>query len=163
MILLSADDLRKALPMREAIAAMKEAFGALSSGKATAPLRTRLEIPRHGGVILFMPAYLDADEAEPVALKAVSVFPQNREAGMPTIHAAVLLVDGTDGRPQALIEGSALTAIRTGAASGLATEYLARPESSILAIIGAGVQARTQAEAVCTVRAIDEVRVYAPA
>lgn len=132
MILLGAEDVRKALPVREAIAAMKEAFGALSSGKATAPLRMCLGIPRHGGVSLFMPAYLDADEVESVAVKTVSVFPQNREVGMPTIHAAVLLVDSTDGRPQILIEGRALTAIRTGAASGLAQSTLPVPRAASL-------------------------------
>jgi ornithine cyclodeaminase len=93
--------------------------------------------------------------------KLVSVFPRNVQTGLPIVNAVVVLLDFETGQVAALLEGGALTAIRTGAASGLATELLARPDATRVAIVGAGVQARTQLEAVCCVRRIEEVAVYA--
>jgi ornithine cyclodeaminase len=155
--LLSRAEVVSALPMAEAIGGMKYAFAQLSTGRAQAPIRTHLEIG-DGNVTLVMPAFL-ADSGD-LAVKVVSVFPNNNQLGLPTIHALVLAVDATTGIPQALLEGGSLTAIRTGAVSGAATDLLAREDARTAAIIGSGVQARTQLEAVCTVRKIDEVRVF---
>ncbi|HRQ38726.1 MAG TPA: ornithine cyclodeaminase family protein [Chloroflexota bacterium] len=157
---LSATDVKKALPMAAAIAGMKSAYAQLSAGLAIAPLRAHLDITPHQGTTLVMPAYLPQDGA--LAVKVVSVFPQNARRGERVINGLVLVIDAETGRPSALLEGSALTAIRTGAGSGAATDLLARREAHIVAILGSGVQARTQLEAVCTVRAISEVRVYSP-
>jgi len=129
LLVLNAADVEQALPMNQAIAAMKDAFAAFSSGKTRMPLRTRIDMPGREAATLVMPALLDA---------------------------------GDTGRPLSLLEGSTLTAIRTGAASGAATDLLAREDSCTVAIIGIGAQARRQLEAVCTVRAVDSVRVYAP-
>ena len=159
MLVLSREEVRQALPMREAIEAVKEAYRALSSGNAEVPLRLSLPVAPHDGVSLFMPAFVGGEE-EALAVKVVSVFPHNPERGMPTIYAAVLVLEPDTGRPIALLEGGTLTALRTGAASGAATEVLARPDSRVLAVFGAGVQGRTQAEAVCTVRPIERVWVY---
>ncbi|MFW6183802.1 MAG: ornithine cyclodeaminase family protein [Chloroflexota bacterium] len=156
--ILSAEDVRQALPMAQAISSMKGAYGQLSAGEATVPLRTQVAVPRYGGVSIFMPAYLTG--SDDLAVKIVSVFPENAEQNLPTIHGLVLALDAETGRPLALLEGGTLTAIRTGAGSGAATDLLARPDASIVAIIGSGVQARTQLEAVCTVRDVREVRVY---
>lgn len=156
--ILNAEEVRRALPMATAIEAMKDAYAQLSAGKAQVPLRTQIDVPSHEGVSLFMPAYLPAREA--LAVKIVSVFPQNVSQKLPTIHGVVLALEAGTGRPLALLEGGALTAIRTGAASGAATDLLARPEAETVAIIGTGVQARTQLEAICTVRPIKRVRVY---
>ena len=82
----------------------------------------------------------------------VHVNPDNPDRGLPFIHAIVTLSDAKTGIPLALMDGEWITALRTGAGAGLATEVLSRPESSILAIFGTGVQARTQVEAICTVR-----------
>jgi len=161
MLILTASQIRDALPMKDAIRAMGPAFRAFSCGTAAVPLRTRIDIPRHDAQCLFMPAYL-AGDPEILALKAVSVFPRNTCSGMPVVTAAVLLMDGRTGVAVACMEGSALTAIRTGAASGLATRLLARGDSRTLAVIGAGVQARTQIAAVCAVRAIRKVMIYGP-
>jgi ornithine cyclodeaminase len=109
------------------------------------------------GSSLVMPAYLEQNGA--LAVKVVSVFPQNVEIGLPIIHALVMVLDSVTGRPQALLEGGALTAIRTGAASGAATDLLARPDAASVVIFGSGVQARTQLEAVCTVRDIQAVHI----
>jgi ornithine cyclodeaminase/alanine dehydrogenase-like protein (mu-crystallin family) len=92
----------------------------------------------------------------------VSVFPGNPARGLPLIHAVVIVVDAETGRPVALMDGTYLTALRTGAASGAATELLARPGTRVAAIFGAGAQARTQLEAICTVRPIEKVWVYDP-
>ncbi len=155
--LFSAADVRAALPMAEAIAAMKQAFAQLSDGRADAPMRTHLAITPDDSTLV-MPGHVPDNHA--LAIKVVSVFGSNSARGLPLIHALVLALDETTGRPLALMEGGALTAIRTGAASGAATDVLARPEARIAAIFGSGVQARTQLEAICTVRPIEEVRVF---
>ncbi len=155
---LSADDVRQALPMSEAVEAMKAAFAQLSAGRAAVPLRTPIEVPAHNGVTLFMPAYLADDDQ--MAIKIVSVFNDNPAQGLPLIHALVVVVDATTGRPQAAMDGTFLTALRTGAVSGAATDLLARPRARIAAIFGAGVQGRTQLEAVCAVRPIEQAWVF---
>jgi alanine dehydrogenase len=156
--ILSREDVRQALPMRQAIEAMKGAFAQLSTGQADVPLRVALDVPRHNGVTLFMPAYLSADDQ--MAVKIVSVFNDNPAQGLPLIHALVVVVDATTGSPAAVMDGTALTALRTGAASGAATDLLARQDAHTAAVFGAGVQGRTQLEAVCTVRPIREAWVY---
>lgn len=155
---LSADDIRSAISMAEAIEAVAGGFAQLSSGSASAPLRTSLG--SSGGTSLFMPAYLP--DSETTALKIVSVCPENPLQGLPTIIAIVAVIDGRTGSPLALMDGTYLTALRTGAASGAATDLLARQDAKVLALFGAGAQGRTQLEAVCTVRAIEEVRVFDP-
>jgi alanine dehydrogenase len=160
--ILNAADVRKALPMRDAIEAMKRAYAALSDGRADVPLRTRLAVPPHDGLTLIMPAYVQDSEAEALAIKAVSLFPQNPARGLTYIQAAVLLLEPDSGRALALLEGGSLTAIRTGAASGAAIDLLAREDSHTLAIIGAGTQGRTQLEAACTARHIERVFIFDP-
>lgn len=156
--ILNAQEVRAALPMPAAIAAMKDAFTQVARGDVVLPLRTQIEVSGHEGVAVIMPAYAAGSEA--LAVKVVAVYPGNSRLGLPTIHGAVLVMEAATGRPVALLEGGTLTAIRTGAASGAATDLLARPDASVAAIIGSGVQARTQLEAICTVRSISEVRVY---
>lgn len=158
IIIMNAREVRAALPMPDAIEAMKAAFSQLSAGNAQFPLRSKLEIEEHHGVTLVMPAYLP--ETDALAVKVVSVFPQNITISEPTIYAAVLTLDAATGRPLALMEGGTLTAIRTGAASGAATDLLARTDASVVGLFGSGVQARTQLEAVCTVRPVNSVRIF---
>jgi ornithine cyclodeaminase len=155
LTLLSGEDVRRLVPMTDAIEAMASAFGQLSSGRAEIPLRTSVDAER--GVSLFMPGYLR--DTRVLGGKIVSVFGDNPEVGLPVVTAAVLLLDSDTGLPRALLDGTALTALRTGAASGLATRLLARADASVLAVFGAGVQARTQIEAVRAVRRIREVRI----
>ena len=162
MIILRSEVVRQSLPMSQAIAAMKRAYAALSDGRAQAPLRLSMQIPWHEATGLFMPAYVHDDTGEAMAVKAVALFPHNSERGLPLIQAAVLVMEADSGRPIALVEGSTLTAIRTGAASGAATDLLARPDSQVVAIFGAGVQGRTQLEAVCTVRPVQTAWIYDP-
>jgi len=153
--ILSEADVRAAIDMRQAIEAMREAFGQLAAGQATVPLRTPVETEK--GLTLFMPAYLRG--TGDLGAKIVSVYPDNPALGLPTITAVVIVLDGQTGQPLALMDGTYLTALRTGAASGLATELLARRDAQVVAVFGAGVQARTQLEAVRAVRPIREVRI----
>jgi len=156
--ILSGADVRRAVTMAEAIQAVREAYVQLSTGQAVVPLRTPVPVAKREGVTLFMPAYLTGSDA--LGAKIVSVFPANPARGLPLIHAVVLVVDAGTGRPLALMDGTYLTALRTGAASGVATDLLARRDARVAAILGAGAQARTQLEAVCTVRKIEQVWVY---
>ena len=162
MLVLNAADVRNALPMREAIEAMQQAFRALTEGRAEVPLRCHLTVQPHDGVSLVMPAFVDDPLGQALTVKVVSVFDRNVEKRLPRIQAAVLVLEPDTGRPVALIEGATLTAIRTAAGSGAATELLARSDSRTLAIFGAGVQARTHLEAMCTVRSIETVWMYGP-
>lgn len=158
--ILTAEDVRTALPMGEAVETMKKAFAQLSAGKAEVPLRVGLQVPQHNGVTLFMPGYLSQDDQ--MAVKIVSVFNDNPARGLPLIHALVVVLDAETGAPAAVMDGAYLTALRTGAASGAATDLLAREESKTAAVFGAGMQARTQLEAVLTVRSIQSAWVYDP-
>jgi ornithine cyclodeaminase len=162
MRILSGADVRKALPMPAAIEAMRHAFASLSGGHVVMPQRIHMAIYRHQGVSLLMPAYIDDAVGEALALKVVSLFPGNAARGLAMLQAVVLVFDPQTGRPVALMEGATLTAIRTAAACGLATDFLARPESKVLAVFGAGVQARAQLQAMCCVRPIKTAWIYDP-
>lgn len=156
--ILSAADVQSALAMPEAIDLMKDAFVQLSSGQATVPGRLSLDMPSAGGRVLFMPAYIPKQEQ--VGVKIVSVMDRNPDRGLPLIQAVVMVMDAATGRAVALMDGEYLTALRTGAASGLATDLLAREDSEVLAVFGAGKQSRTQVEAICCVRKIKRVLLF---
>lgn len=162
MIVLNAADVRAALPMEQAIEGMKRAYAALSAGNAQVPQRLYLPVPPHDAASLIMPAFIDDQIAQSLAVKIVSLFPRNPARGLSFIQAAVLVLEADTGRPLALLEGSTLTAIRTGAASGAASDLLARHDSHNAAIFGAGAQGRTQLEAISTIRSIRTVWVYDP-
>jgi ornithine cyclodeaminase/alanine dehydrogenase-like protein (mu-crystallin family) len=158
IIALSSVDIKNAISMSEAIGLMKEAFIQLSAGSASVPLRTKIDMPHANGTALFMPAYLPRNEQ--YSLKAVSLFKDNPSRELPLIHALVVLFDATDGRPLALMNGETITALRTGAASGLATDLLARKDSQIAFIFGAGTQGRSQLEAICCARTIRKAYIF---
>jgi alanine dehydrogenase len=153
---LSAADVRQALPMSRAIEIMRSAFGQLSANKVEMPLRPRLETDR--GAFLLMPAFLK--QSREIGFKMVSIWADNPSRGLPAIVGLAIVIDPDTGQPLALINGEALTARRTGAAGGLATDLLARPEAHVVAVFGAGVQARAQLEAVREVRQVKEVRIF---
>lgn len=142
--------------MPDAIAAARDAFEALAAGRVTIPPRTRMPLA-NGAAILTMPGATGSPER--VGAKFLSVVPDNADTRVPVIQGLVVLFDPIRGTPVAIIEGTALTAIRTGAASGLATDLLARRDARTLAMIGAGAQARDQVAAVRCVRSIEDVRI----
>ena len=156
--ILSRPDIQRCLTMSEAIDAMRLAFGALRNGQATMPQRAAINLPEQGTMLL-MPSLLATLEQQDFGLKLVAVMPRNAVRNLPLIHASVLLVDATTGRTLAIMEGGWLTAMRTGAVSGLATDLLARPDADVLALFGAGTQAPLQALAIHTVRPLREIRV----
>ena len=156
--ILTAADIRSALTMNEAIDAVARAYGQLSAGKATMPLRSRFHTDK--GVTLVMPAHLH--ESGDFAVKIVSVYPDNPTLGLPTVAATVLALDPQTGMPLALMEGDSLTALRTGAAGGVAARYLARADAATVALFGAGVQARSQLKAAMAVRSIERVWIVDP-
>src|SRR5258706_1268027 len=162
MLILNASEVHPALPMDRAITAMKDAYAALSNGTAVVPIRMRLPISNHNALSLFMPAYMKTDSGEALAVKIVSLFPNNPSHGLAYIQAAVLVLESDTGRAIALLEGSTLTAIRTGAGSGAAIDILARKDSKVIAIFGAGPQGKTQLEAACAARNIETAYIYNP-
>ena len=157
LLTVAAHDLPKLLPMRDAVEAMKSAFAALSAGRVAAPQRAVVPVDDVDGISLLMGGYVPG---EGLAAKTVSVFNRNREMGKDVVTGLVLVLDPVSGEPVGLMDGGALTAWRTGAAVGAATDLLARPDARIAALIGAGVQARTQLLALDAVRELETIRVF---
>lgn len=157
MRILDARQVRDAVTMKEAIAAVRRGFIALTAGKATVPLRAVLETPT-GDITLAMPAHIHGQPF--TVVKVVSVCPSNPARDLPAITGVLLILEAETGVPLAMIDGAFLTALRTGAASGVATDLLAGADARVLGVIGAGVQARTQIAAVRAVRSIDEIRIH---
>lgn len=158
MLLLTKMDIKSIFTMKDAIEADKDAFRIYSEGKSVVPLRTNIAIPKYEGQILFMPGYVD--EMDVIGVKIVSVFPQNMQKGKPTTPATMVLIDGSSGEVCAILDGTYLTQLRTGAASGAATDILARSDAQIGALIGTGGQGAAQLEAMVTARELKEVRVF---
>ncbi|MFX0197578.1 MAG: ornithine cyclodeaminase family protein [Candidatus Hodarchaeota archaeon] len=156
--ILCEEDIRRVLPMKDAIETMKEAFRELSAGRVKMPARTHIDISAYDGTALFMPSY--ADYFGKICSKVVNVFDANLKRGLPSIQGIVCLLDGETGSPLAILNGTFLTALRTGAASGAATDLLARSDANTVAIIGAGAQGCMQLEAMCAVRSIKKVWIY---
>jgi len=158
ILILSHDEVVELLPMKECIALMREALIKLASGEVHQPLRTIVRPPDAAGVMGLMPSYVGGGEAA-YGLKTVCIFPSNPAKGKDAHQGAVLLFSAETGELLALMNASAITAIRTAAVSAVATELLAREDARELAIVGAGVQARTHLKAIAEVRPIKRCRV----
>jgi len=155
---IDADAIRAAAPMPELLDAIEAAYRDVAAGRDRSPVRTRVALP--DGDLLLMPGVREGDTG--TSVKLVTVKPGNAQRGLPTIHAVVIWLDASSGEPRAVLDGATVTAMRTGAASGVATRLLARPDAEVLAIIGAGAQAAWQVRAVLAARPIRELRIYAP-
>lgn len=151
MQLLDASELRRRLPMAAAIDALEAGFR--EQDPSVVPLRSQVATP--SGTLLQMPAFGDAG----VGVKLVTLTPDNPERGLPFINAVYVLFGSATQAPEAIVDGAALTALRTAAVSGLATRYLARADTRRLMIFGAGVQARSHLEAMLAVRSVEHVTV----
>ncbi|MFC1499828.1 ornithine cyclodeaminase family protein [Candidatus Zixiibacteriota bacterium] len=156
-LLLNRNDVQTVLQMNECIDAHEKAFTEMANGTAVLPLRTGISPP--DGLSLYMPAYLQ--EMNALACKVVTVFKNNpADHKLPVVIGTVLLQDASTGQVTCIMDGGYLTAVRTGAVSGLATRYLAREdEGQVVTIYGAGVQAIMQLWAVCEVRNISRAMV----
>jgi ornithine cyclodeaminase len=158
ILVLTYSEVKQLLPLPECITVMAEALSALACGQMEQPLRSVFSPPNVPGVMATMPAYKTG--AKPVfGLKAICVFPGNAAIGKDAHQGGVLLFSGDTGEPLALMNASAITEIRTAAVSAVATRVLARADACELAVIGAGVQARSHLAAIPWVRSISRARI----
>ena len=158
ILVLNNREVAELLPMKECIAVMREALSSLASGNAHQPLRTIMRPADAKGVMGLMPAFMAGDSAA-FGLKAICVFPGNPAQGKDAHQGAVLLFSGETGELLAMMNASAITAIRTAAVSGVAADLLARVDACNLAILGSGVQARSHLEAMSQVRSLRRCRI----
>lgn len=159
VLVLSHADVERLLPIEECIEVMSDALAALARGELFQPLRSVVRPPEAAGFFGLMPAHRGG-ERPAFALKALTIVPDNPARGLDSHQGAVLLSNGETGELEAVLDASAITAIRTAAVSAVATRALARDDARELAIIGAGVQARAHIEAVAVVRELERARIW---
>lgn len=155
---LTEKEMREIFSMEEAISAAGEALRIYTEGGSNIPLRVNIPVEEYAGQALYMPGYVK--DARALGIKVVSVYPKNAERGIPATPATMVLMNDETGEVCALMNGTWLTRLRTGAVSGAATNLLARKDAKIGALIGTGGQAETQLEAMMTVRDLKEVWVF---
>jgi len=158
IVILNHEEVAELMPMSECIDVMAEALTALARGQVHLPLRTVVRPPDAAGMMGLMPAYMSGERAA-YGLKAVCVFLSNPAIGKDAHQGSVMLFSAETGELLAMVNASAVTAIRTAAVSGVATRLLARKDANDLAIIGSGVQARSHLAAMAAVRPVKRVRV----
>ncbi len=158
MLFLSDADVARLLSMREAIDTVEKAFGEYAKGAVLMPPRSTMMLDRFGGSVSLMPSYIE--EMGALATKIISIYFRNPEQGLPTSIAWIVVNDPETGMLEALMEATHLTAVRTGAVTGVAARYLAPKDSHVAAIIGCGVQGRTQAWAVAETCRLDTIRIF---
>lgn len=152
-----ADAIIAAVPIGELLDAVEAAYRDVAAGRDRSPVRSRVSLP-HGDLLL-MPGVREGGAGSSV--KLVTVMPDNPGSGLPTIQAVVVWFDALTGEPLAVLEGKALTAMRTGAASGVSARLMSRTDASTLCLLGAGAQAAWQVRSVLAARPIRELRVFA--
>jgi alanine dehydrogenase len=157
MLVLSRAEVAALLDLDALIDALAPAMAELSAGRACAPLRVAAAVPDREGLLLAMPARVPASRA--LSAKLVTLFPQNAGTPVPTHQALIAVFDPDSGAPLALLDGTEITAARTGACSALSARLLAREDARVLAVLGTGVQARSHARAMARVRPLAELRV----
>ncbi|QCC50696.1 ornithine cyclodeaminase family protein [Halapricum salinum] len=156
--LLSAADVTEHTTTADVVDAVEEAFGAYARGDVQMPAKSYIDLPRYNGDFRSMPAYMDAGEWDAAAVKWVNVHPDNEDRfELPTVMGVIVYSDPRNAFPLALLDGTTITRLRTGAAAAVATRHLAPEDASSLGLVGAGTQAYAQLEAIATVRDIDEV------
>ena len=158
LIVLGERDVHELLPIAECVDVMESAFRTVARGGFMQPLRSIAWLPDRRGAIGTMPGFLAEPDA--VGAKVITVFPQNRAAGLESHQGSVLLHETQTGKPLAIVHAGAVTAIRTAAVSALATRILANDSASRLALLGSGTQARTHLEAMLAVRPIKHVKIW---
>ncbi len=159
MRVLSRADVQKAMDMASCIEVNARAFAAVSASRATVPVKNHIPVEgQEEAVALFMPGYLPDEGA--LGAKIVSVFPGNRDKGLPTTIGVIMLVSAETGAPLAVMDGTWLTSLRTGAGTGVATKLMARDDSKVLTLVGAGGMGFHQVEAVLAVRDIERVQIW---
>ncbi len=160
MLVLSEKDVQRLLDIEELIQALAQAHVQFSTGKAVMPVRLVVPLSEIKGRITSMPAYLSEDKA--LGMKVVTYFQENPKQGLPAILATITLYSPDTGKLMAIMEGSYITAIRTACVSAVATKALANPETPVMGILGAGVQARAHILALSKVKRISKIKVHSP-
>ena len=158
MIILNKKQIYKMVAMNEAIEAMKTAFVQLINGEAIIPIRLSTDVPKKNATSLVMPAY--SLKSPYYTVKIVSVNYSNPQKGLPLLHSSVQVFDASKGNMVATLDGESVTAIRTGAVSGLATGMLAKKDAKVGAVFGTGVQAKSQVEAILAARNLEKILVF---
>ena len=159
MRILSSADIVKVLDMPEVLKLVEQAFGERGRGRVQMPPKSYLFFGEHDGDLRVMPAFMDS--LGQAGVKMVNVHPQNPSRyGLPTVMATIVLFNPETGEPLSIMDGTRITAMRTAAAAGVATKYLARPDSRILGLIGAGHQSFYQLQAINLVMKVAECAVY---
>ncbi|MDG5758551.1 ornithine cyclodeaminase family protein [Natronococcus sp. A-GB1] len=157
-LLLDSDDVDEHARMGDVIDAVEDAFDAYERGDAQMPAKSYIDLPQYNGDFRSMPAYLDAGEWDAAGVKWVNVHPDNpTDHDLPTVLGTMIYSDPETASPLAIMDGTALTMKRTGAAAAVATDYLAVPDATSMGVVGAGVQSYTQLEAISEIRPIEEV------
>jgi ornithine cyclodeaminase len=157
VIVVSRAEVEALLDLDELIHALAAAHADLSAGRVSMPTRIAANVDERDALLVAMPVYLPS--AGVLSAKLVSLFPGNAGSSLPTHQAVIVAFDPETGEPAALVDGTAVTTLRTGAASALSVRLLARADASRLAVLGAGVQARSHARAIARVRRLEEIRV----
>ncbi|MGW0425292.1 ornithine cyclodeaminase family protein [Streptomyces sp. NPDC003015] len=157
MLVLGRSQVEALLDVDSLIDALAPAMADLSAGRASVPDRVAALVPDRDGFLAAMPGFLPS--AGVLMTKLVSLFPHNDGARLPTHQALIMAFDPDTGEPAALLDGTAITAARTGACSALSVRLLAREDATVLAVLGTGVQARSHARAICRVRPIRQIRI----
>jgi alanine dehydrogenase len=160
MLVLSEKQVQRLIAIDDLIEALAQAHVQYSTGKAVMPVRLVVPLPQIQGRITSMPGFLSEDQA--LGMKVVTYFQENSKQGLPAILATIMLFSAATGEMIATMDGSYITAIRTACASALATKLLANPETPVLGILGAGVQARAHIQALNRVRKIEKIKLYSP-
>lgn len=158
MKIFSKEQMESIFSMKDAILSNKEAFKILSNNESNIPLRTNIDIPKFNGQSLFMCGYIEKFNA--LGVKVVSVFPNNTIKNLAVCPAQMILLDGETGFVKGFLDGTFLTAIRTGASTGVATQILSRKDAKIGALIGTGGQSFYQLEAMLEARPLSEIRIF---
>ena len=158
ILYLSRDEIYSSISMQEAIVATVECFKEINNGNFDMPLRQLINAPENNGLFLFMPAYLERLQAS--GIKIGSIYKNNKDIGLPTIHGIVILFDVLNGKIKAILDGEAITVLKTGSVSAIATDILSKKTAKKLAIIGAGKQAKSQVDGVCCIRNIETIYIY---
>ena len=156
--MLKGEDVKSVLTMDEVMVVVEEAFKEKGLGRVQMPPKPYLFFEKYNGDLRVMPSYLEKLDIS--AVKIVNSHPQNRQYGLPTVMAVLVLVEPKTGVPLAIMDGTWITAMRTGAASGIATKYLGRKNIQKLGLVGAGVQALTQLMALTHVTNLRKVKVW---
>ncbi len=158
-LLIGQDEVKNLLGMSETLRIVEEAFVLKAQGKTIMPCKIYLDLPEYHGDFRAMPAYIDGS----AGIKWVSVYPENRKYDLPSVMAVIIYCDPNNSYPLAIMDGTYITSMRTGASGGIAVKYLAREDSSVIGMVGVGEQAETQLMAIKEVLpSITQVKAFSP-